>query len=264
MSKQLELNFENTTPGPEATKPEPISPTFFQDIVSGPEKIKIEKKIATMGGNESDGAWKAHVARNQRYEAEQKEKEKLRADIKFGVENSSTPVSKAPQGSKKHKSDIVSYINKMTDMYDKKDEDFYPRQASPTQVGEVSKRLEESRQMSGQLSTWELMKETAKTPDERNEIKRILNKEYYKRGPKDMDQDDLKFIGKHKSQIVYPEINIPRVGTELLHKPTPQPEPQIPLRETIKILADKRLAKEQKKWDRENGRGGISDLMRPV
>ena len=262
MSKQLELNFENTTPGPEATKPEPISPTFFQDLVSGPEKIKIEKKIATMGDSKSNGAWAAHVARNDRFEKEQKEK--LRKHIKLGVENSPIAVSKAPQGSPKHKSDIISYINKMTDMYDKKDEDFYPRQATPTQVGEAAKRLEESRQSTGELSTWELMKQTAKTPEERNEIKKILNKEYYKHGPKDMDPDDLKFINKHKSQIVYPDINIPRVGTELLHKPTPQPEPQIPLHETIKILADKRLDKEQKAWDKQHGRSGITDLLRPV
>ena len=262
--KQLELNFENKSPGSEATKPEPITPTFFQDMVSGPEKIKIEKRIATFGDSKSDGAWKAHMARNERYEAEQKEKEKLRSLVKFGVENSSTPASKAPQGSPKHKSDIVSYINKMTDMYDKKDEDFYPRHATPTQVGELAKRLEESRQSTGEPNTWDLMRMTAKTPEEKNELKRILNKEYYKHGPKDMDPDDLKFINKHKSQIVYPEINIPRVQTDLINKPSPQPEPQIPIEQTIQVMADKRLDQEQKKWDRENGRGGISDLLRPL
>ena len=262
MSKQLELNFENTTPGPEATKPEPISPTFFQDLVSGPEKIKIEKKIATMGDSKSNGAWAAHVARNDRFEKEQKEK--LRKHIKLGVENSPIAVSKAPQGSPKHKSDIISYINKMTDMYDKKDEDFYPRQATPTQVGEAAKRLEESRQSTGDLSTWELMKQTAKTPEERNEIKKILNKEYYKRGPKNMDPSDLKYIGKHKSQIVYPEIKIPHIERDLISKPIPEPETALPLREHIKVLADERLHREQNDWDRKFGRGGIIDLKRPT
>ena len=38
--------------------------------------------------------------------------------VKFGVENSSTPVSKAPQGSKKHKADVLQYIEKMKDMYE--------------------------------------------------------------------------------------------------------------------------------------------------
>ena len=254
--KQLELNFKNKNPGPKATKPEPITPTYFQDIVSGPEKIKIEKKMATMGDPKSDGTWARHMAANKRTE-------ELRSMIKFGVENSSTPVSKAPPGSKKQKSDILNYINKMVDTYEGKEENFYPSQATPTQVGELAKRLEESRQSSGQLSTWELMKETAKTPDERNEIKRILNKEYYKRGPKDMDPGDLKFIGKHKSQIVYPEIKIPHVEPDLTNKPTRQPEPRIPIEQTIKILADKRLDREQKAWDHQHGRSGITDLLRP-
>ena len=254
MSKQLELNFENKNPGSEAAKPEPITPTYFQDMVSGPEKIKIEKKMATMGDPKSDGTWARHMAQNKRYED-------LKSLVRHGVENSSTPVSKAPPGSKKQKSDVLNYINKMVDMYEGKEENFYPSQATPTQVGELAKRLEESRQSSGELSTWELMKETAKTPDERNEIKRILNKEYYKRGPKDMDSGDLKFIGKHKSQIVYPEIKIPHVEKDL--KPTPPPEPQIPIEQTIKILADKRLDREQKAWDHEHGRSGITDLLRP-
>ena len=46
----------------------------------------------------------------------------------------------------------------------------------------------------------------------------ILNKEYYKRGPKDMDPEDLKYIGKHKSQIVYPEVKIPHIETNLINK----------------------------------------------
>ena len=252
--KQLELNFENKTPGPKATKPEPITPTYFQDKIP---KKEIEKKIATMGDPKSDGAWSRHMANNKRYE-------ELKSLVRHGVENSSTPVSSAPPGSKKQKSDVLNYINKMVDTYEGKEENFYPSQATPTQVGELAKRLEESRQSSGQLSTWELMKETAKTPEERNEIKRILNKEYYKRGPKDMDPDDLKFIGKHKSQIVYPEIIVSPVEKDLINKPTRQPEPQIPIEQTIKILADKRLDREQKAWDQQHGRSGITDLLRPV
>ena len=257
--KQLELNFENKTPGPETKKPEPITPTFFQDIVSGPEKIKIEKKMATMGDPKSDGAWSRFVADNK---AAEKKDNELKKMIKFGVENSSVPVSKAPQGSKKHKTDVLDYINKMTDMYDNKEESFYPRQASPEQVGRVSEALERGRQMTGEPNTWDLLKQTAKTPEERNELKRILNKEYYKRGPKDMDPDDLKYIGKHKSQIVYPEIKVPVIDKSLIDRPTPKP--QIPLRDQIKILADKRLAQEQRDWDRKWGRGGISDVLRPL
>ena len=259
---QLELNLDNPNK-------EPITPTYFQDKVSGPEKIKIEKRIATFGDSKSNGAWKAHVARNQRYEAEQKEKEKLKSLVKFGVENSSTPVSKAPQGSKRHKSDVISYIEKMNEIYGNGKESadpVYPNQATPTQVGELAKRLEESRQMTGEPSTWDLMRETAKTPEEKNDIKRILNKQYYKHGPKDMDPADLKFIGKHKSQNIPLEIKVPPVETNLINKPTPppRPRPQIPVEQTIKALADRKLVREQKDWDRQWGRGGISDVLRPV
>ena len=231
---------------------------LFEDILpldKGPSKKEIEKKVATMGDPKSDGAWARHMAANKRTE-------ELRSLIRHGVEHGQTPVSTAPAGSKKQKSDVLNYINKMVDIYDGKEENFYPQRATPTQVGEVSKRLEESRQMTGEPNNWDLMRMTAKTPDERNEIKRILNKEYYKRGPKDMDPEDLKFIGKHKSQIVYPEIKVPHVEKDL--KPTPPPEPRIPIEHTIKVLADKRLDQEQKKWDRENGRGGITDLLRPL
>ena len=40
--------------------------------------------------------------------------------VKFGVENSSTPVSKAAQGSKQHKTDVLTYIEKMRDMHEPK------------------------------------------------------------------------------------------------------------------------------------------------
>jgi len=223
-------------------------------------KQEIEKKIATMGDRSSDGAWKKFVEDNQK--AEKKDNE-LRRLVKFGVENSSTPVSKAPPGSKKQKTDVLDYVNKMVNMYEG-DGNFYPSQATPTQVGEVSKRLEESRQMTGEPNTWNLMKQTASTPEEKNEIRRILNKEYYKRGPKNMDPADLKFIGKHKSQIVYPEIKVPHIDTDLTNKPTPPPEPQIPIEQTIQDLADKRLAREQKDWDRQWGTDGIVNLKRPI
>ena len=42
------------------------------------------------------------------------------------------------------------------------------------------------------------------------------------------------------------------------------PEPELPLREHIKVLADERLHREQKDWDQKFGRGGIIDLKRPT
>jgi len=117
--------------------------------------------------------------------------------VKHGVEHSSTPVSKAPQGSKKHKTDVLQYIEKMKDMY----EPTYPTQASPEMMGKAAERIERARQMTGekkQLSTWDLLKKAADTPQEKKEIREIIREDYKKNGAKNMDPDDLKWIGKGK------------------------------------------------------------------
>ena len=132
--------------------------------------------------------------------------------IKFGVENSSTPVSKAAQGSKKHKTDVLTYINKMTEMYDGpkisdqkilknniNNKPHYPTRASPEQFGKLAERIERARQMTGekkQMSTWEMMKKAADTPEEKKEIREILREDYKKNGTKWMSEDDKKWIGK--------------------------------------------------------------------
>ena len=79
-----------------------------------------------------------------------------------------------------------------------------------------------------------------------------------------MDPDDLKFIGKHKSQTktIYPEIEIPSIRLDLVERRTP-PEPELPLREQIKVLADRKLETEQNAWDQQHGRSGLTDLLRP-
>ena len=138
----------------------------------------------------------------------------------------------------------------------------YPERATPEQVGAFAERLERSRQMTGGPDTWELLKKAADTPEERNEIKKILNKEYYRNGTKYLDKSDLKFIGKYK-EPEYPKFKVPVIDTSLLTTKEPK-EPEIPLDEKIKDLADRRLLREQNDWDRKWGRGGISDLKRPI
>ena len=133
--------------------------------------------------------------------------------VKHGVEHSSTPVSKAPQGSKKHKTDVLQYIEKMKDMYEPKLADqkifknninnkpTYPTQATPEMMGKAAERIERARQMTGepkQLSTWDLLKKAADTPQEKKEIREIIREDYKKNGAKNMDPDDLKWIGKGK------------------------------------------------------------------
>jgi hypothetical protein len=129
-------------------------------------------------------------------------------------------------------------------------------------VGALATKLERQRQMTGGPSTWDIMKKAATTPEEKNEIRRILNRDFNKNGPKNMSNDDLKFIGKYK-QPTYPEIKVPIIDESLFSRPTPQLEPQIPLREQIRVLADRRLEREQRAWDREHGKDGITNVLRP-
>jgi len=68
---------------------------------------------------------------------------------------------------------------------------------------------------------------------------------------------------KKKTAAVYPEVKVPTIDVNLFNKPPTPPEPQIPLRDQIKILADERLVREQRAWDQENGSGGIAEIFRP-
>ena len=157
-----------------------------------PSKKEIEQRIATFGDPKSNGTFARHVANNKR-------SEELMSLVKHGVEHSSTPVSKAPAGSQKHKTDVLNYINKIVDQYEGK-EPIYPSRASARQIGDLAERLEENRQRTGEMSTWDSMKATAKTPQEKKEIRDIIRADYNKHGAKDLPQSDLKWIGKAKSQ----------------------------------------------------------------
>ena len=152
--------------------------------------------------------------------------------VKFGVENSSTPVSKAAQGSKRHKMDVITYINKMNEIYGNGKESVepkvadqkifknninnkkpvakltnkvpvykYPTRADSVTFGKAAERIERARQESGsEISTWDLLKKAADTPQEKKEIREIIREDYKKNGPKNMSQDDLAWIGKSRVQ----------------------------------------------------------------
>jgi len=185
-------------------------------------KAEIEKRIATFGDPKSNGAWAAHVARNKR------EDEHFKKLVKFGVENSSTPVSKAAQGSKQHKVDVLNYVNKVVadnepKIADQKifanninrKEPIYPSKASPREIGLLAERLETNRQMMGEESTWNSMKRTAKTPAEKKEIRQIILEDYKKNGSKDMDPDDLKWIGKGKLNPMDIKIDVSGISSSV-------------------------------------------------
>jgi flagellar biosynthesis GTPase FlhF len=105
-------------------------------------------------------------------------------------------------------------------------------------------------------NTWDLMLDVRKSPEETKEMKRILNREFYKRGPKYMSEKELKLIGQHPSQkkpIVVEEIKKPKVEV-----------PQEPVEVTIKKRADARYQKELEEYEKRYGRGGLAVFFRPL
>ena len=82
------------------------------------------------------------------------------------------------------------------------------------------------------MSTWEIMLDQAKKPKDRQDresakqTREIIMKNYRdKNMRKYLGDDELKLIGKHKSQQVYPEVTIPKVDID--YKPY-RPEPSGP------------------------------------
>ena len=109
------------------------------------------------------------------------------------------------------------------------------------------------------LSSWDLIFTTAKTKEEKADVRRILN-DAYSSNPKTLTEKELKFIGKHPSQ------QIKLTETKPIKVPDPifiKPEPEIPLEQIIKERADERLKKEQEVWDKQFGNVGIVKLLRP-
>ena len=94
---------------------------------------EIEKQL-TKDTSKSKGAWSAFVKANtdpnkpkniQAVEYMEQMKNKhgsydnyTRKLVKYGVDNSQQKIGNAPQGSKQQKSDVLNYVNKMTEIYD--------------------------------------------------------------------------------------------------------------------------------------------------
>jgi len=121
---------------------------------------------------------------------------------------------------------------------------------------EPKKALDQVIKKSKPKTTWQIMLEGADSED-RNTYKKILNREYYKRGTKNLSDYELKFIGKHPSQLS------PKVE-EVKPVAKPVEAPQEPLEVLIKRTADERLRKEQEAYDRQYGTTGIVSLRRPI
>ena len=78
----------------------------------------------------------------------------------------------------------------------------------------------------GQISTWDLIKQTAKTTFEKKEIREILHREY-KKDKTRLEPDELRMIGKSPEQLkaLAAIINKPRVYVPLPDSLTPRVTP---------------------------------------
>ena len=131
----------------------------------------------------------------------------------------------------------------------------------PRQFNSMDKRTYPSNpKAKANLSTWDLMIATAKTPKEKGEIRRVLYDEYKRNGVSNLSDSEQKMIGKGKYQT-YPKISVPTV--EPYVAPVIQ-KPQISVDEIVRRKAQQRLEQEQDAYDRENGTAGIVNLMRPL
>ncbi len=124
-----------------------------------------------------------------------------------------------------------------------------------------------NRSQKQKLNTWELMVETANTPEEKKEVREILRDDYKKNKGKHMSSKELRMINKHPEQIKAQVEALSIIPNKILNPivtPTPAiKEPSIPLELKIKQMADDRLRRQQQDYDRRYGTGGIVILRRP-
>jgi len=84
----------------------------------------------------------------------------------------------------------------------------------------------------GKIATWDELKQKAKTPFEKREIKDILRREY-KKDKKRLEPDELRLIGKHPDQLkalLEPVRSIPKMNMEP-YRITPVPKASDYIRE---------------------------------
>ena len=113
------------------------------------------------------------------------------------------------------------------------------------------------------MSDWELITKTAKTPQEKREVREIVNKNY-KHDPSSIFPEDRKWLDKDLVEPVkiteYPEVIL---GSDTSVSSRTINRNDKPVEQIVKELADERLVHEQRDWDHRYGRGGITSLKRP-
>jgi len=112
-------------------------------------------------------------------------------------------------------------------------------------------------------SDWSLITKTAKTFQEKQDIREIVNKNY-KRDPNSIEPEDRKWLDRENTEPVkvteYPEVVLgsgPEVSQTTITRDAR------PVEQIVSELANDRLIREQKEWDHRYGKGGIPGLKRP-
>ena len=154
----------------------------------------------------------------------------------------------------------VAYLENIIDLYstEASDENLKKNIITARAMGilpEPRKALDQILKKSKPKTTWQIMLEGA-DPKDRIAYQRILNNEYYKRGPKNLSEYELKYINKHPSQMK------PKEEAKPVAKPVVIP--QEPVEVIIKRRADENLRRQQEAYDKQYGTQGIVSLRRPI
>jgi|TARA_B100001964_G_scaffold235490_1_gene295660 deoxyribodipyrimidine photolyase-like uncharacterized protein len=124
-------------------------------------------------------------------------KDNIKSMVRMAVENSPTPVSKAPQGSKQHALDVNKHI-----------EDTVRKFEGGKPLIKKFRNDDPSTYLSAQkpvMDTWDLLKKSAQLSaakgdySEMRDIKQTLREQYTKNGGQWMSDDEKKLINKYKS-----------------------------------------------------------------
>ena len=142
---------------------------------------------------------------------------------RIGYEDSSDPTLKKP--SHMNNPNIVKWENwkQPPKKFDSQDRTTYPSDVDQKQ----------------RMSTWDMLVESARqNPNDENskDTKRMVMKQYYNKDKRKwMGDNELKLIGKHKSQLEKPKpiINVSSFES-LMRPPLPSPEPEVDINEVIK------------------------------
>ena len=113
--------------------------------------------------------------------------------------------------------------------------------------------------------TWDLMLESAKgNPKEMKELRQIL-KDNYKSNPGSLTEKELSMIGKSKKQLkeqiksLTPTPPAVSISTTIPN----QQRVEFDLNKYIKEQSDKRLVQEQEQYEKNFGKGGIVEILKP-